>query len=76
MKRYEMRYGSFYDYLESMCIYLDSIEDLLMRIENKMDKKIKTAKKSMDKKMDALVKADVKRDKACDSKMMMKKKKK
>jgi hypothetical protein len=40
-----------------------------------MDKKIKSAKKVMDKKMDSLVKADVKRDKECDSKMMMKKKK-
>jgi|GEM_PF-2342862 len=39
-----------------------------------MDKKIKSAKKVMDKKMDSLVKADIKRDKACDSKMKMKKK--
>lgn len=40
-----------------------------------MDKKIKSAKKKMDVQMDSLVKADVKRDKACDSKMMKKKKK-
>ncbi len=39
-----------------------------------MDKKIKSAKATIDKKMDSLVKADVKRDKACDSKMKMKKK--
>ena len=39
-----------------------------------MDKKIKTAKKVIDQKMDKLVKEDIKRDKACDSKMMKKKK--
>jgi hypothetical protein len=39
-----------------------------------MHEKIKSAKKVMDKKMETLVKADVKRDKACDSKMKMKKK--
>jgi len=38
-----------------------------------MDAKIKAVKKSNDKKMDKLVKEDVKRDKACDSKMMKKK---
>jgi hypothetical protein len=40
-----------------------------------MDKKIKSAKKKMDNQMNSLLKADVKRDKACDSKMMTKKKK-
>lgn len=42
--------------------------------EEPMDTKIKSAKKVMNKKMDALVKADVKRDKVCDAKMMKKKK--
>lgn len=38
-----------------------------------MDKKIKAVKSANDKKMDKLVKEDIKRDKACDSKMMKKK---
>ncbi len=41
-----------------------------------MDKAIKKEKKAMDKGMDKLVKMDVKRDKACDAGMKMKKKKK
>lgn len=41
-----------------------------------MDKKIKTAKKSIDKKMDSLVKEDVKQDKKMEKcEMKMKKKK-
>jgi len=40
-----------------------------------MDKAIKKEKKAMDKGMDKLVKMDKKRDKACDSAMMKKKKK-
>jgi len=40
-----------------------------------MDKAIKKEKKVIDKGMDKLVKMDVKRDKACDSAMMKKKKK-
>lgn len=86
----------YYDsYLDAIVTYLDSIEDLLVRldyaigknenlltridlrlemIEGKMDKKIKSAKKIIDKKMDSLVKADIKRDKDCDAKMMKKKK--
>ncbi len=43
-------------------------------IGDKMDKKIKDVKASNDKKMDKLVKEDVKRDKACDMKMMKKNK--
>jgi hypothetical protein len=39
-----------------------------------MDAKIKSAKKVIDKKMDKLLKDDKKRDKACDAKMMKKKK--
>lgn len=48
--------------------------DRCKKRKEEMDKKIKSVKKVMDKKMDSLVKADVKRDKACDSKMMKKKK--
>lgn len=40
-----------------------------------MDKQIKKAKSSMDKKMNHLLKEDIKRDKKCDEKDMMKKKK-
>lgn len=39
-----------------------------------MDKKIKTAKKSIDKKMNSLLKADKKRDAKCDHDEMMAKK--
>lgn len=71
-----MEIEDLYLYLESFEISLECICVILNRIEGKMDKKIKSAKKSIDKKMDALVKEDIKRDKACDSKMMMKTKKK
>ena len=40
-----------------------------------MDKEIKSEKKKIDRGMDKLVKMDKKRDKACDSAMMKKKKK-
>ena len=39
-----------------------------------MDKAIKKEKKMIDKGMDKLIKMDKKRDKACDSSMMKKKK--
>ena len=61
-------------WMDSIEINLESICMILNRIEEKMDQKIKSAKKVIDKKMDKLLKQDKKRDKACDSKMMKKKK--
>lgn len=68
IKRYE-------EDIDIVILYLDRIEELLEQIleqridllrgEN-MDKKIKSAKKSIDNKMDHLIKEDKKRDKKCE----------
>ncbi|HET7336297.1 MAG TPA: hypothetical protein VFJ23_00220 [Candidatus Nitrosotalea sp.] len=56
--------------------YLDSIEDLLVRIDDKMDKLIKKDKKKIDKMMDELVRKDIPRDKKIEKCEKMEKKKK
>ncbi|MGZ7043558.1 MAG: hypothetical protein ACXVHM_03110 [Methanobacterium sp.] len=56
--------------------YLDSIEDLLVRIDDKMDKMIKKEKNKIDKGMNTLLKEDIKRDKKCEHAEKMAKKKK
>lgn len=71
-------------YGETIVLYLDWIEEMLGKIlrnlsekkEIKMDKKIKTAKKSIDKKMDNLLMEDKKRDKKCEHAEKISKKRK